>query len=172
MGVKILVRALQTGARDPLLNDRQPDAVLRFALSQAWTVTPQQMGADPAVWSQAADPDHFSSKNYAGIPEAADDTVLSLPVRMNRGTENNRIVARAGRLTLCDVAPGQASSRGPNGEANRHALDQLQLYADFGCKPQWLTWDEAVKHAESQRTLSIGTGCDGPAKRENRHDRQ
>ena len=73
---------------------------------------------------------------------------------MNRGTENNLVVASDRRLRQWDVvAPGQSGFINPAGTKAPHYSDQFDLYLNFGKKRQWYTALEVNRHAESKVTL-------------------
>jgi penicillin amidase len=56
---------------------------------------------------------------------------------------------------MCDVAPpGQSGFISPTGTKSPHYQDQLDLYKNFGCKPQWTVSSDVDKNIESTRTIS------------------
>jgi penicillin amidase len=76
---------------------------------------------------------------------------------MNRGTQNNKIVfaKQGGGVSMCTAAPpGQSGFIAPNGTKSPHYSDQMKLYADFGCKNEWLTPREVDAHLESTTALT------------------
>lgn len=156
LGVKGAVAAL-TGSRDnALLAGRNSNMLVADALATAWRVTAARYGADPANWSEPARPHVFATTSYAGVQQSDPALALKLPVFMNRGTENDRIVFKNGRVTYCDVTPpGQSSFVAPDGTRSPHFADQLALYASFGCKQQWLEPDEVVRHSTETHRLRL-----------------
>jgi penicillin amidase len=56
---------------------------------------------------------------------------------------------------MCTAAPpGQSGFIAPNGTKSPHYADQMKLYADFGCKNEWLTPREVDAHLESTTALT------------------
>lgn len=155
MGAKIAYAALVSPQDSPVLAHRRPANLLSDALASAWQTIITKLGPRPAAWLVPAVAHDFAVVNYAGVPVARATDATSLPVLMNRGTENDRIVFKDGNVTYCDVTPpGQSGFVAPNGTRSPHARDQLDLYENFGCKPQWLTPREVEQHAVSSELIS------------------
>ncbi|MDA5194429.1 penicillin acylase family protein [Govanella unica] len=160
MGTKITYNALMGSASGvpqtvDFLAGRSRDIVLREALEEAMTKLSAKFGSDTAAWTEDAEPHVFHTENYAKIPQTVARNELSLPAHMNRGTTNNRIIFRDGRVDYCDVTPpGQSGFMQPDGKLSVHARDQLDLYQNFGCKPQWLNADDVEKHTVSHKKLT------------------
>lgn len=156
MGVKIAYAALASGRDNALLGGRRASDILGDALAAGFDRTAARLGPDPARWTEPARPHLFSVKNYAGVPQTTDNAAISLPVHMNRGTENDRIVFSHGHAEYCAVIPpGESGFIAPDGRRGPHHDDQLALYRDFQCKPGWITAAEAAQHAISTTTLRI-----------------
>ena len=156
MGVKIAYAALAGGHDNAVLDGRRPADILGDALASGLNQARARFGADPSHWTEAAAPHLFSVNNYAGVPQTTDTAPISLPVRMNRGTENDRIVFSHGRAEYCAVMPpGESGFIAPDGQRGPHHDDQLALYRDFRCKPGWITSQEADRHAVSVKTLTL-----------------
>jgi penicillin amidase len=154
LGVKIAATALASASDSPVLGGRVPRDLLSQALSDGLDEATAKFGPDPATWAAPATPHVFSINNYAGVVESTDPQPPSLPVHMNRGTENDRIVFKEGRVSYCDVTPpGQSSFIAPDGSRGPHYDDQLTTYQAFACKPQWLTPAEVTEHARSVERL-------------------
>ena len=168
MGVKIAYAALASGGDHAVLDGRRPADLLGAALAAGFDRTATKFGPDPAQWSEPAAPHLFSVNNYAGVPQTTDTTAISLPVHMNRGTENDRIVFTRGRAEYCAVIPpGESGFIAPDGQRGPHHDDQLALYRDFQCKPGWITAAEAARHAVSTKTLGLPRHKDeSPTKRQ------
>lgn len=152
MGVKIAYAALSSSARDGVLDGRRPADLIGGALEAALDEISGRLGSDPAQWAEPAAPHPFPRENYAGVPMTTDPAAITLPVHMNRGTENDRIVFVNGRTTFCDVTPPGESGRWSYGGSPHH-LDQLPLYRSFGCKPEWLYPADVIRHAVSVERL-------------------
>ena len=75
---------------------------------------------------------------------------------MNRGTENDMIRFRDGKVTFCAVTPpGQSGFIAPDGTKSPHYQDQLQLYADFGCRPQAFYREDVEKSAVARKAFTV-----------------
>lgn len=154
LGVKGAVSALNGPPDNALLAGRTADMLVATALASAWHDVTARRGGDPAIWAVPARPHVFATANYAGVPQSAAGDALRLPVFMNRGTENDRIVFHRGRVNYCDVTPpGESSFVAPGGARSAHFADQLSLYAAFACKRQWLDPRDVVRH--TVRTYSL-----------------
>lgn len=159
-GTKLLYNALM-GPRAGVvqtvdfLNGQDRNALIRAGLSAAHAELTNKFGADPAKWLTPVTRHHFQPNNFMGFPQAGTTEVLSLPVYMNRGTQNHRVtVSSTGALALCTVAPpGQSGFISPSGTKSRHYEDQLDLYQRFDCKPEWLTPQEVDANQESMLVL-------------------
>ncbi|UCF92543.1 MAG: penicillin acylase family protein [Desulfobacterales bacterium] len=109
---------------------------------------------DMSQWLLPVVPQKFFITNFNGIPQANPDEELSLPVNMNRGTENHMVVLRPSGAKGVNVCPpGQSGFVAPDGTAAPHYQDQMELYRDFGSKAMLFTPGEVMKHAESYQRL-------------------
>ena len=98
----------------------------------------------------------FETKNYLGIPQAGADEEIAVGTAMNRGTENDMIRFRDGKVTFCAVTPpGQSGFIAPDGTKSSHYEDQLQLYADFGCRPQAFYREDVEKSAVARKAFTV-----------------
>ncbi len=154
LGVKGAVAALADPHGSAVLAGRDARALVVDALAAAWRTVTARDGADPAHWWEPARPHVFATANYAGVPQSEPATAPRLPVFMNRGTENDRIVFRGGRVDYCDVTPpGQSSFVAADGTGSPHVADQLALYQSFACKHQWLEPGEVMRHTTPTHRL-------------------
>lgn len=155
MGVKIAYAALSSGRDTILLDGRRPADLLAQALEQGLADVTADLGSDPAGWIRPSAPHVFSTDNYAGIPQTTDPVPITLPVHMNRGTENDRIVFDHGAVRYCDVIPpGESGFIAPDGRRSPHHDDQLALYRDFKCKPGWIRPADIDRHTVSTEHLA------------------
>ena len=160
-GSKLLYNALR-GARAGVpqtidfFHGTDPNVMIRDALGEALTALSAQYGADRSAWLTPVTPHSFLPKNFIGAPQAGLDETLKLPTYMNRGTQNDKVVfSKQGSVSMCTAAPpGQSGFIAPNGTKSPHYADQMQLYADFGCKTEWLTPREVDTHLESTTALT------------------
>lgn len=131
--------------------------IILAALDKAAEKLTKQFGSTtPADWRIEIKQHVFETQNYLGIPQAGAAETLSLGTAMNRGTENNRVTFRNGKVEFCAVTPpGQSGFIDPDGKASPHYRDQLQLYQDFDCRVQALTRDDVEAAAVSRETISI-----------------
>ncbi len=160
MGTKVALNALQGAAAGvaqlyDFFNGKDKLQVVRDALAEAVAQLTSQYGNDRQQWLLPVTAKHvFSPNNFVGVPQANAGEQLSLPISMNRGTENNRIVLKSNGVEVCDVAPpGQDGFVAPNGKMGPHYRDQLQMYGNFDCKPQWLSAKDVESNKEALKTL-------------------
>lgn len=138
-------------------NGADPDEVVLDALGKTRAALAAEFGSDDvAAWRMPLDQHVFLTENYLEIPQAGPDEGLAIGTAMNRGTENDMIRFRDGKVSFCAVTPpGQSGFVAPDGTKSPHYADQLQLYADFGCRPQAFYRDDVEKAAVSQVTLTV-----------------
>ncbi|WP_290739815.1 penicillin acylase family protein [Amaricoccus sp.] len=138
-------------------NGEDPDTVVLTALDKARVALSEQYGSDNVTaWLAPIDQHVFDTKNYLGIPQTTADEGLAVGTAMNRGTENNMVRFRDGKVTFCAVTPpGQSGFIAPDGTKSPHYQDQLQLYADFGCRPQAFYRDDVEKSAVGRMAFTI-----------------
>jgi penicillin amidase len=159
-GSKLLYNALlgtKAGVpqRYDFFNGADQNAMIRSALAQAVAELTTRYGSDPAKWRVPVTKHVFLTNNFIGAPQAGTDELLSLPSFMNRGTQNDKIVFSAGSVSMCTAAPpGQSGFVAPDGRKSAHYEDQMALFKNFGCKPEWLTPSEVDKHLESTKALN------------------
>lgn len=158
-GSKLLYNAL-LGARAGVpqtidfFHGADKNAMIRAALAEALAQLTTRFGADKSKWLTPAIPHSFLPKNFIGAPQAGADETLTLPTYMNRGTQNHQVVFTRQGVTMCTAAPpGQSGFIAPNGRKSPHYADQMQLYKDFGCKPEWLSAAQLDAHLESTKVL-------------------
>ncbi len=160
MGVRVVVNALR-GADSGVpqwydfFNGADKNAVIREVMTQSLSDLAMQFGTtDRTKWLTVTRKHVFDINNFTGVPQAGDDEVLTLNPAMNRGTQNDHIVLGDSGVEFCDAAPpGQSGFVNPDGEKAAHYQDQLELYARFDCKRQWLRPDEVDAHAASTTRL-------------------
>ena len=87
------------------------------------------------------------------MPQAYGDE-LKLPA-MNRGTQNHVVVLSAAGVRGMNVLPpGESGRTDTEGQAGRHAADQLRLFADFEYKPMNFALSDVMRTAESEEVLT------------------
>ncbi|MEB5966333.1 penicillin acylase family protein [Comamonas testosteroni] len=140
--------------RFDFLNGKEPQALIRAALDDAVEGLTERLGPDMTRWTTPVVRHRFASSNAIGVPWAGADEQPELPLYLNLGTLNYRVVLRPGAVQMCSVAaPGQSGFVGPDGRPGRHYGDQLALLRDFGCKPERLTHAEVDADLDSTRML-------------------
>jgi penicillin amidase len=155
LGIKIAYTTLTGSDPGHLLAGRTPTTALAAALAAGMDDMTGRFGADPGHWIEPALPHVFATQNYAGVPESVDPSPPSLPVLLNRGTENDRIVFDHGHMRFCDVTPpGESGFIAADGTRSPHYSDQLDLYADFRCKSEWLEKRDIDAHTRSTEHLN------------------
>lgn len=159
-GSKLLLNALlgpSAGVAQTFdfFNGADRNAMIRAALTDAVAQLTATYGADQSRWITAATQHAFVPNNFIGAPQAGSNETLTLPTFMNRGTENDRVIFDSRGVSLCTVAPpGQSGFIDPKGVKSPHYSDQLALYHDFGCKPEWLTEQSLNANLESTKVLT------------------
>lgn len=138
-------------------NGADPDAVVLAALDKTRAALTEQFGSpDVATWLLPLDQHVFDTRNYLGVPQAGAEEGLAIGTAMNRGTENDMIRFSDGKVTFCAVTPpGQSGFVAPDGTKSPHYQDQLQLYADFGCRLQAFYRDDVEKSAVARSAFTV-----------------
>ena len=138
-------------------NGQDPDAVVLAALDKARATLAGQFGSDDvATWLLPLDQHVFDTKNYLAVPQASPDEALAIGTAMNRGTENDMVRFLDGKVSFCAVTPpGQSGFVAPDGTRSPHYDDQLQLYADFDCRPQAFYRDDVEKAATGRTVFTV-----------------
>ncbi len=138
-------------------NGADPDGVVLAALDKTRTGLAEAYGSDDvAAWRLPLEAHVFDTRNYLGIPQAGADEGIAVGTAMNRGTENDMIRFRDGRVSFCAVTPpGQSGFVAPDGTKSPHYADQLQLYLDFACRPQAFYREDVEKAAIERTTLRV-----------------
>ena len=138
-------------------NGADPDAVVLAALDKTRAALTEQFGSpDVATWLLPLDQHVFDTRNSLGVPQAGADEGLAIGTAMNRGTENDMIRFSDGKVTFCAVTPpGQSGFVAPDGTKSPHYQDQLQHYADFGCRPQAFYRDDVEKSAVARSAFTV-----------------
>jgi penicillin amidase len=160
MGSKVVYNALLGAASGvpqnfDFFHGADKDQMIRDALNDAVTQLTAKYGADMSKWLSPVATQLFRITNFTGTLQAGADEELSFKPYQNRGTQNDRIILNKSGVTMCDVAPpGQSGFISPAGTKSPHYQDQLDLYKNFGCKPQWTVSSDVDKNIESTRTIS------------------
>ncbi len=135
-------------------NGDNPDKVLVDTYLQAIDQLRAGKGVNPSTWTVPISRMTFSSKNFLGVPQAADDETIVGAQYMNRGSENDMAVLGGGANRLCLVAPpGQSGFVAPDGTASPHSRDQLDLFNTFQCREEHLTRQAVDSAAQSTEVL-------------------
>lgn len=160
VGAKVLVRNLDSlfsganssngsGSYD-FFNGVDPAKVLSQSFAESVEALSRDYGTDMAKWSIAPAPMTWKPYNFRGVPQASEDSIVSLSAYMNRGSENNFFISRDGKFEAYDVIPpGQSGFVAADGTASVHSQDQMQLYSSFGTKAIPYTIEE-IKAAAVQ----------------------
>lgn len=156
IGTKAVVEAFvdpEAQAYD-FFNGEAPEVVTLRALEKSIAALEEKFGPDMNNWRLPVAVLGFSHKNFLGIPQADPSESQTLPVAMNRGTENDLVVFSSGGVSAYEVAPpGQSGFISPRGVKSRHYDDQLQMYADYEKKPMWLDPGKVAENTASTVVL-------------------
>ena len=98
---------------------------------------------------------YYLHSNFLGIPQANKDELITSPLAMNRGTENNlTLFSTDGKISGFDVvAPGQSGFISTDGTKSPHYNDQLDLYEKFEFKKLYYDKAELLENKESHIQL-------------------
>ena len=146
-GLKAIIAAIDGEGGFDIFNGQTPEVVVARALRGAI-----QTGEADGL-AVAARP--FLTRNFLGIPQAAETEELTAPLEQNRGTENNMIVMRPGAIVGWEVTPpGQSGFIGQNGSKSPHYDDQFELYYQFGRKRTWFYPEDVEANKVSETVLT------------------
>lgn len=136
-GTKILVRQLSDPAPVwDFFNGEAPHKVLLDSFEHTLATLRKTEGSSMDNWRIATHPLKFVPYNFRGVPQALPDAAISLPLIMNRGSENNQFTTIDGEIRGVDVIPPAQSgfiARGQTG--SDYPVDQLEMYQNFQFKP-------------------------------------
>lgn len=157
MGTKIILRQLmlhESGTTDDerlnLFNGSDPMDLMREALSNTFQRLMNENGPDIASWTYPVSITTFSEKNFTGTLQSLPSERIIIRDYQNRGTENNRIIFTDKGVQFCDVvAPGQSGFITKNGIKSNHYEDQIELFFNFKCKPQYISTEDVDKATKS-----------------------
>ncbi|WP_306317116.1 MULTISPECIES: penicillin acylase family protein [unclassified Streptomyces] len=142
-----------------LLGDRNSTDVIREALRTTARKLTDAYGTNrTADWLAPTARHTFGTSSYLGVPMTDKNAELSGPVYMNRGTENDLMVAGRDRIAGHDVLPpGQSGFTAPDGTRSPHYADQLDLYVNWRHKPTYFTEQEVNENLKSTERLRFRT---------------
>jgi penicillin amidase len=154
-GIKAIVEALEGRVEIDILNGVSAGNVVEAALIDAM----RQLGnGDEIALSDLRLPvakRPFGTRNFLGVPQAAEDELLLAPIEQNRGSENNMIVMQPGAIVAWEVTPpGQSAFIDAYGSVDEHYRDQFELYQQFGRKRVWFYADDVAANKSSETLLN------------------
>nr|WP_243748610.1 penicillin acylase family protein [Pseudomaricurvus alcaniphilus] len=158
-GTKALVRILDQHRNGEIsgfdfFNGQDPAQLLVETFTAALAQLQTEHGTDIAAWRVKPHPLVFGVNNFRGVRQTTVDNEMSLPVVMNRGTENNLFIARGSHIEGSDVAPpGQSGFIAPDGSRSPHYADQMELYQRFEHKPLPFSRAQVEQMTEAAVTL-------------------
>lgn len=135
----------------------EKNEVILNALTKTMTELTKEYGSEqPEAWRMPLDQHVFQTKNYRGILQTGEKETIATGTNMNRGTQNNLITFKDGGVSVCMVTPpGQSGFIDPMGVKAPHYEDQIQLYADFKCRPQAFARKDVEKAGVETIKLTI-----------------
>ncbi len=159
-GVKILYHALM-GENSTVpneydfFNDADPlEVVLKSLTETIDALTTQYGSSDMSTWRLPVVPQKFFYKNFYGVPQANPDEELTLPINMNRGTENHMVLLKPGEIKGVNVCPpGQSGFVAPDGTRDPNYSNQMELYEKFESKPMLFDLKDIMDNVRSVRVL-------------------
>lgn len=124
------------------------------ALEQAARSLQGEQGAQAAKWRAPAVPMLFAARNAIGVPWGDPAHQRRVWPYLNTGSESFQVVLDPQGVRMCSVAaPGQSGFVDPQGKADPHHSDQLELFSRFGCKPDAVGAQAIEKAAVDTLTL-------------------
>jgi penicillin G amidase len=160
-GIKTIVNTLdQMDNNLPVdydfFNGQKPAKILSRTFINTVNELSDKFGAKPGLWKLKPHPQIFAAFNFRGVAQTTKDNEMSLPVIMNRGTENNLFVAKDNTIQGWDVfAPGQSGFIAPDGSKSPHYDDQLDMYWHFKNKPLPFSLKQVKGMQETEVVLEI-----------------
>lgn len=131
-----------------------PLAVILSALEDTTAALTSQYGPTMSAWLLPVVQQKFFPTNFVGVPQANPSEVLTLPIQMNRGTENHLVALKPSGTEGEDVCPpGQSGFVAPDGTASPHYQDQMDLYKNFQLKPMLFDFNEVVNNSGPPQVL-------------------
>jgi len=139
------------------LNGVPARQVVFASLTEALAQLETEYGtADMTQWKASVTPHVFSPVNFVGIPQTNPSGTLTLPMWMNRGTQNDMVVLKPGGIYGVNVCPpGQSGFIAPDNARDKHYADQMDLYKDFQSKPMLFELRDVEANMES--VIHLGT---------------
>lgn len=163
LGAQVLYFALTKGeGGSPIppydfLHGAAPAEFIRLTLAETEKTLASRYGADPSLWLMEAKPKTWSTLSPGdAAPWSSPDEEIVLKPNQKRGSMNAMYVFKNGKVSMCDAAPpGQSGFIAPDGKADPHYRDQLQLYTSFDCKPRAITAAEIEASTVARKTLKF-----------------
>ncbi|WND03599.1 penicillin acylase family protein [Temperatibacter marinus] len=147
-GVKILYNALleeKSGVpqRFDFFNGQKKSHVILSTLRQIGLELSNRYGGDLKKWRLPVARQVFRSVNFYGIPQTLPQLSISIPITMNRGSENNLSVMHNEGIIGTDVTPpGQSGFVAQTTGFSQHYRDQIGMYLRFEQKQLPFTKEE------------------------------
>ena len=158
IGTKAIAESLLAPAdqKFDFFNGESPESITLKALTAAVHELEKTYGNDTADWRIPAAPMGFVAENFMQIPQASKEEATKLTPGMNRGTENNLTVFKDGKPAGWEVTPpGQSGFVAADGRADKHYMDQLDMYAGFDKKRTYLFPEDVDANKVDEVTLTI-----------------
>jgi penicillin G amidase len=158
IGTKAIVESLLAPADQEydFFNGEDPESVALRALAAAVSELQKTYGTDMADWRIPSAPMAFVAENFMQIPQASIEEATKLTPGMNRGTENNMTIFKDGKPVGWEVTPpGQSGFVAADGTADKHYMDQMDMYAGFGKKRTYLFLEDVDANKAEEVVLTI-----------------
>ena len=137
-------------------NGDKPTKVINDSFARAITQLAAEQGPVLSQWRLQAHPMQWQPYNFRGVPQAREDTGVSLPAYMNRGSENNLFVATGDGIVARDVIPpGQSGFQSIDGTRDKNTDSQMKLYVDFDYKDVPFAVEQIRNNATSTQTITL-----------------
>ena len=151
-----MIEALQGNTTYDFLNGARAPDVVADVLASTVEELRRMYGKHPAKWQMPVAPRPYETRNFLGVPQTTERNGVQAAIEQNRGTENNMMLMKDGRITAYEsISPGQSGFISPSGEKSVHYSDQMDLYNSFGKKRMWFTTEEVKANKRSEIRLRI-----------------
>lgn len=157
VGAKVLHKWLSEKSPENILfgNQNKQDFYMQ-SLKDAIDELEKDFSKEPTKWLLRTDTMKFSHLNFQKIPQASKDEDYSLPLAMNRGTENNIVIFSNSQVKSKEVVPlGQSGFISKDGIKSVHYDNQKNLYNNYQLKDIYFYKDDVEKNAIYKKTLNI-----------------
>lgn len=157
VGTKVLLKWLNdTNSSNILFGSLNKHEFYINSLKNAIIKLEKDFSKEPKKWLLRTDTMKFSHLNFQKIPQASVDENHTLPLAMNRGTENNMVVFSNSKVKSKEVVPlGQSGFISKDGLKSLHYDNQKDLYNEYRLKDIYFYKNDVEQNTIFKEILSI-----------------